>query len=286
MKYTVKHGLITCLGFAVLAILLPWFGISALVNISGVQIGCALGMILGGIGDIVDYLRIGTAALSSYLSTPILSGGQLFAMVLVCILVLAPFILTVVSLFISIFCTSKKTTIAILVMQIYNAILALVYLIFLIYVANTINNVAIYNVEAGPYVYLAASVAAVIVSVLILKRYIEKEAVAVKGDPSKNGVLCLAGEYLGVSIPLEENDAVVLGRDATCCNLVLNGGKISRKHCEIRYDTGRKIYRVVDFSTNGTFIKGGSRLEKEKTVELAPGTVLYLGDEQNTFRLQ
>lgn len=284
MKYTVKHGLITCLGFEMLAMLLPWFGVSALVNISGIQIGCGLGMVLGGT---VDMIRIGTAALSGYLPIlPALSGGQLFVVIVVCILALAPFILTIVSLFISIFCTSKKTTIAILVMQIFNAILAMAYLIFLIYVANTINDVAIYNVEAGPYVYLAGSVAAVIVSVLILKRYLAKEAVAVKGDPSKSGVLCLSGEYLGVSIPLEGNDTVTIGRDASCCNLVLSGGKISRKHCEIRYETERGNYRVVDFSTNGTFVKGGSRLEKERSTELAAGTILCLGDEQNTFRLQ
>lgn len=285
MKFTVKHALITCLGLAILAILLPWFCVGSLVNISGAQIACSLGLSLGFMGEVNKLLSL-VASLASSVLPASMTGGMIVLVTLLMIVALAPFVATIVSLFMSIFGNSQKVTVAVLVMQIYNTLLAVAYVVFFIYLANLINNVAIYNVEAGAYVYLAASLAASIVSVLILKRYIDSEATPVHSNPGKGGLLCLTGEYPGVSLPLDGKNVVVIGRDASCCNLVVKGGKISRKHCEISYDAQRALYRVVDYSTNGTYVKGGSRLQKERPTELVAGTVLLLGNEENSFRLQ
>lgn len=285
MKFTVKHALITCLALAILAMLLPWFAVYGLINISGLQIGCAIGVVLGFVDTVNDVLSIASGVISSWLPVASLSGGVIFWITVLMIVALLPFISTIVSLFMSIFGNSKKVTVAVMVMQLYNTALAIAYVILFIYVGNMVNNVAIYNMEAGPCVYLVTSLAAAVVSILILKRYIDGEKHG-NADPSKGGLLCLAGDYPGVSIPLEGKTAVAIGRDASCCNLVVKGGRISRKHCEISYDAQRALYRVVDYSTNGTFVKGGLRLEKERPTELSPGTIILLGNEENSFRLK
>lgn len=281
MKYTVKHGLITCLGLAILAILLPWFTANAIFNISGLQISGLLTILLGGLGDLADYY----ALVASYIGSSSTGFWQWVLITLATTALVSPFVLTTISLFMAIFSNSKKSTVAMLVMQCLCTVLGLTYIILLVRGVNAINDISIASMGVGSYLYFVASAAALIVSIMLLKRFVAEEPTQV--TPAKTGVMCVAGEYLGVALPLEKStDVVIIGRDSSVCNLVLSGAKISRKHCEISYNPVRGNYRVVDYSTNGTYIKGGTRLEKDKATELMPGTVLYLGNEMNSFRLQ
>ena len=286
MKYTIKHALITCIGFAIFSLCLPWFTAATVLSINGFQIALTLGNLLASIGNINSILSLASGFGSYFGSASALPTADLIKMYLIVFLLAAAFIVTFVSLFLSIFGKSKKISVAILVMQAYSALVGLVFIIGLNYLANAINNVAAYGMSAGSYIYFAAALAGTIVSVLIVKRYVDSEATVVKGNPSQSGILCLAGEYLGVSVPLGDQESITIGRDATCCNLVLSGDKISRKHCIITYVKSSGIYRVVDCSINGVFLKNGSRLERDKVQEFTPGAILMLGDKQNVFRLQ
>ena len=288
MKFTVKHGLITCLALAVAAMLLPWMtfgagvfsGLGFELTMNGVGIGGLWTWALTWIGDLVKLITA-----SGYVTG--VAQFKIWAIALaIFVLPTAAFVMTITSLMMAIFSKSKKSSVAMLVMQSCTSLIALAEIVCLVCLENNINDVSVFRIGAGSIVYFVASLGAVIVSVMIVKRFVEQQSTAVKGDPSQCGVLCLAGEYLGVSIPLDSATTLTIGRDASVCSLVLSGGKISRKHCEISYDAAREKYRVVDFSTNGTFVKDGPRLEKERPTELMPGTVLYLGNEMNTFRLQ
>lgn len=287
MKYTTKHGLITCLGLAIVAMLLPWFTASVIFDISGFQLGCAYSCILGGIGNFADYYALGSALLGGLFGgAATLSFWQGLAVTLTLTALVAPFVMTVVSLFMAIYADSKKAAVAELVMQSLCSVIGLAYVIILVRNINMINDVTIASMGVGSYLYLAASVAALIVSIILVKRYVNESDTPVPAG-AKTGVMCTAGEYLGVTIPLEKStDVVIIGRDASCCNLVLSGAKISRKHCEISYSTITNRYRVVDYSSNGTYIRGGSRLEKDRATDLLPGTVIYLGNEMNSFCLK
>ena len=97
-------------------------------------------------------------------------------------------------------------------------------------------------------------------------------------------IIGLSGEYAGAKIPVD-NFSVILGRDQNLCQLVFHGEKISRKHCSVSYDASRKIYVVLDFSMNGTFLNDGVRLLANKENELQPGSQIYI-DEQNAFLLE
>lgn len=94
----------------------------------------------------------------------------------------------------------------------------------------------------------------------------------------------VTGAYAGAEIVLE-TDGIILGRDATEAQLIIDSPKISRRHCRIIYDRQKNQYYVTDYSTNGTFVNN-RRLAKGVVEVLPAGTVVSLGDTKNSFRLQ
>ena len=96
----------------------------------------------------------------------------------------------------------------------------------------------------------------------------------------------VAGMYAGSSYPLEPNQPVILGRDPAYAKIVFSQGaqKISRRHCEVMFNSRVQKYRVTDFSSNGTYVNG-SRLPANSPVLLTRGTELALGDNNNIIRL-
>ena len=108
----------------------------------------------------------------------------------------------------------------------------------------------------------------------------------VPGNP--RGVLVgLAGIYAGAEIPLAGGDWITLGRQ-TNNHLVFEGqAKVSRSHCKIRWDGSRKKYILCDYSTRGTYVNGSEEcLPQNLELDIPPGTVIAIGDDTNTFRLE
>lgn len=96
--------------------------------------------------------------------------------------------------------------------------------------------------------------------------------------PSAEGsVLIMTGQYKDAVLPVRDCEEIILGRDVRNCHLVFQNEHVSRVHCGIRFDSAAFTYIVTDYSTNGTYVKGGSRLEKGQPVPCRPGTVLVLG---------
>lgn len=91
------------------------------------------------------------------------------------------------------------------------------------------------------------------------------------------------GEYAGAGIPIEPGQKLIVGRDATRCNVILTSPQVSRLHMTVEFVDGKFI--VVDYSTYGTFDLDQGRLPKEKAVSVAPGTSLQLGNGDDVFRL-
>lgn len=106
-----------------------------------------------------------------------------------------------------------------------------------------------------------------------------------KKYPSSGSVIGVKGMFAGAKIVVEPGDEIRIGRAADSCHLVIEGNAISRKHCTIEYDKTSGNYYVTDYSENGTFLSTGARLPKEKKMLLSPGTMLRIGNEENTFRL-
>jgi predicted component of type VI protein secretion system len=97
----------------------------------------------------------------------------------------------------------------------------------------------------------------------------------------------LTGMYKYATITAREGESLVVGRDAVFAHLVIDvdAEKVSRKHCEVRFLSDDKGWQVTDFSTNGTFLADGRRLEKDKPTRLPSGTEIALGTKGNRFLL-
>lgn len=103
----------------------------------------------------------------------------------------------------------------------------------------------------------------------------------------KGSITGLTGMYAGQTIPLASREELVIGRDNEICNLIVdqNAEKVSRKHCGVAYIADTGSYQVVDYSSNGTTVEGGSRLVANVPATLQPGAVIALGSRENRFRL-
>lgn len=111
------------------------------------------------------------------------------------------------------------------------------------------------------------------------------KSLALSQDKS-GGLICIRGTHIGKFIPLPSDKKVILGRDAVQCTYAIVDSQVSRKHCEITYIGGMNKYRVIDFSKNGTYLGSGLRLEKNREYYLSSAEEIYLGNEDNLYKLR
>lgn len=95
----------------------------------------------------------------------------------------------------------------------------------------------------------------------------------------------LTGQYKDAVLPVREGEEIILGRDRRSCHLVFLNEHISRIHCGVRYIGKTNQYLVTDYSTNGTFMKGGEQLQKDQPTVCSMGTVVELGKDGEKFIL-
>lgn len=96
----------------------------------------------------------------------------------------------------------------------------------------------------------------------------------------------LCGIYEGAIFRIDPDECITIGRDPKLAQIVVdeNCELVSRKHCTVKCCRNESGYLVTDFSTNGTFVSE-ERLAKNEPVLLPKGTVLFIGDKTNSFKL-
>ena len=95
----------------------------------------------------------------------------------------------------------------------------------------------------------------------------------------------ISGNYNGKKFILHPDQKYFIGRDPASCSIVLQSSQlISRKHCCIAFNSNINTYILTDFSKNGTYVNG-KRLVKHTPVSLPHGTVIVLGNKENSLRL-
>lgn len=99
-------------------------------------------------------------------------------------------------------------------------------------------------------------------------------------------MICVRGAAVGKMIMLPSDKRMIVGRDSSVCNYAVSGLKVSRKHLEITYIGALNKYRVVDYSSNGTFVGNHERLKKNYEYYLEPRTELKLGNSENIYKLK
>lgn len=106
------------------------------------------------------------------------------------------------------------------------------------------------------------------------------------GDAFIGSLMGVSGVYADAIFRLDPDENITIGRDPKTSQIVIDeGGElVSRTHCTVRGDAKTGLYCVTDFSSNGTYING-ERLPKGVTVTVPRGSLLVVGDRDNTFRL-
>lgn len=98
-------------------------------------------------------------------------------------------------------------------------------------------------------------------------------------------VNCIAGAYVGASYKIDSGEEIIIGRDPSLSHIVIDDGKVSKRHVIIRYDGTIDAYYVTDVSTNGVYLMNGQRLEAGKSTVLQRGTQIRVGHSENIFKL-
>ncbi len=128
---------------------------------------------------------------------------------------------------------------------------------------------------------LSAVVLAAALAVVFLVRHKKKER---QPRPVLKG---LTGYFAGQAMELSGGQ-LVIGRDSAHAQLVYSPDyeTISRKHCAIRFDRHTGQFILEDFSTAGTFLSSGEKLDPGSPRRIAPGSQFYLSDVGELFSVE
>ncbi len=112
-----------------------------------------------------------------------------------------------------------------------------------------------------------------------------------EGKPQRTDILSgsligVKGTCAGYSFDLNSGEEIIIGKDAKVSMIVIDPAykEISRKHVGVCYDITRDQYRVVDYSSNGTWANG-IRMDRGQAVYLPHSTELKLANDKNIFLL-
>jgi len=103
---------------------------------------------------------------------------------------------------------------------------------------------------------------------------------------STGSIIGLNGYCAGYNFNINTGEEIVIGKDAKVSSVVIDPAykEISRRHVGISYDILRDVYRVVDYSSNGTWANG-QKLTPGVEALLPHKTILKLANDKNTFML-
>lgn len=98
-------------------------------------------------------------------------------------------------------------------------------------------------------------------------------------------VVGIRGARQNDTFRLYQDEEMIIGRDGKQSQIILRDSTISRKHCGIRFDGEEQCYYVCDFSSNGTFVGGRQRLEKNVWIKVERDTLIQLANDKCSFLL-
>ena len=98
-------------------------------------------------------------------------------------------------------------------------------------------------------------------------------------------ITVVSGEHQGKTFTFRAGEEMILGRDPALSSIVFQYPKVSRRHCGIRFDAASGNYQVTDYSSNGTRLSNGAMVSAGSYTAIAPGTVIYLGNQHEAIQV-
>ena len=137
---------------------------------------------------------------------------------------------------------------------------------------------------AGYGLWAAVGCQAVIVIIIVLG--IVRRKTMMEGSVEAGELLGIKGSVMDMEFPMEGEEVIVIGRNPASCHIILEEEEISKVHCKVSFDEKICQYRLIDCSSSGCFLAGGTRLPLGEEVIIKPGTEVYLGGREVAFRLK
>jgi len=97
------------------------------------------------------------------------------------------------------------------------------------------------------------------------------------------GIQCIRGSYQGQTFPV--HGEIIIGSQPGGAHIVIQDVYVSKQHCRIRFNAVSGSYEVADISTNGVFLENRMRLQHNVYQSCPRGTVIYLGSENQKYKL-
>jgi uncharacterized protein YggT (Ycf19 family) len=100
-------------------------------------------------------------------------------------------------------------------------------------------------------------------------------------------ITCIRGSDIGFSYPIKGDEELIIGKDPRFASIVVDRQyrQVSRKHCGIKFDGESGNYLIVDYSSNGTYIKNGNKLVRGIFATVPEGSIICLANDDVQFRL-
>ncbi len=92
------------------------------------------------------------------------------------------------------------------------------------------------------------------------------------------------GDAAGRRYNIMKDTIITIGRAKTNDIPFVKNLYISKRHCEVIYDSEKDKFYIEDYSTNGTYING-ERIEQGKLHEVDPGQIFNIGDKETILKL-
>lgn len=92
------------------------------------------------------------------------------------------------------------------------------------------------------------------------------------------------GEIIGRRWNILKDTCITVGRSKTSDIVFPNNLYISKKHCEVYYDSEEELFYIEDYSTNGTYVEG-VRITKGSLHRMTPGQRFAIGDKNTVMKV-
>lgn len=123
------------------------------------------------------------------------------------------------------------------------------------------------------------------IQIPVSRQHQKKVRDLLQNQPTAGALICISGIYKGSIIRIKPEQRILIGRDGKTVDIVINVPMISRLHCEITYHKENREYEITDYSSNGTFINGNTRLIPNQSYIVKAETEVSFGDALTVYKL-
>ena len=98
-------------------------------------------------------------------------------------------------------------------------------------------------------------------------------------------IVIVSGDNAGTTVDIPVDRGVIVGRTKNYAQIIFEQDEfISKKHCEVYYDSIEDALYITDYSTNGTWVNG-YKLNRNQVYAVEKGSMVVLANQKCSFKV-